>query len=221
MKRYITFFRRLNLKTLYFNFKYLPFSQAIRLPFLISRRVYLKVTNGKTSFECPVRTAMVQIGYEGVGIFDHKKSRSIWEVSGEVVFKGKAVIGHGSKISVRKGGILSLGDNFVISAETSIVVTTNVAFGNNNLLSWDILVMDTDFHLIEDESGKVLNSPMPIVIGDKVWIGCRSVILKGANIPDNCVIGANSVLSRELEEEKGVYVGNPIKLVKRNITWNY
>lgn len=221
MKRYIKFFLRLNLKTIYFNFKYLPFSQAIKLPVLISRRVYLKAPKGKIAFECPIKTAMVQFGYENVGIFDHKKSRSIWEVSGEVIFKGKALIGHGSKISVAQGGTLILGDNFSISAESSIVVTTKVEFGNNNLLSWDVLVMDTDFHSIEDESGKLLNPPRPIVVGDKVWIGCRCLILKGANIPDNCVIGANSVLSRELEEDKGLYVGNPIKLVKKNVTWKY
>ncbi|RBL93506.1 acyltransferase [Chitinophaga flava] len=221
MNKYLKLLFQLNLKTIYFNFKYFPFSQAVKLPVWVSRRVYLRDLRGKIKFECPVKPGMVRLGYAGVGIFDHKKSRSIWEVRGEVIFRGKAVIGHGSKISVGENATLILGNNFTISAESTIVTTSKVQFGDNNLLSWDILVMDTDFHTIKNESGDVINEPKPIIVGDKVWIGCRCLILKGANIPSNCVIGANSVLSKELEKEKSLYAGNPIKHLKEEVIWDY
>lgn len=219
MKKYLKFFLMLNLKTIYFNFKYLPFTQAIKLPILISNKVYLKVTSGKIILDCSIRTGLIQFGYGNIGIFDNKKSRSIWEVSGTVVFKGKCNIGHGSKISVGNSGKLILGENFVITAETSIVSFSEIQFGNNCLLSWDILVMDTDSHKLKDESGKIINKPTPIIIGDNIWIGCRCLILKGTIIPSNCVIGANSIVNKPLEKRNCLYVGSPCKMVKENISW--
>lgn len=140
-------------------------------------------------------------------------------MSGTVIFKGHCRLGHGTKISVENTGKLILGNNFVITAETSIVASTEIQFGKDCLLSWDILIMDTDFHKLKDESGNIFNSPKPIIIGNRVWIGCRSIVLKGTSIPDNCVIGANSTVSKPLENENGLYVGSPSKLVKENISW--
>jgi len=219
MKKHLKFLLRLNFKTIYFNLKYLPFRQAVKLPILISNKVYLRVMSGKLIIDSPIRTGLIQFGYGNVGIFDKKKSRSIWEVSGTVIFKGKCNIGHGSKISVGSSGKLILGENFVITAETSIVAFTEIRFGNNCLLSWDILVMDTDFHKLKDEFGNIINKPRPIIIGDRIWIGCRCLILKGSIIPNNCVIGADSIVSRELENENCLYVGSPCKMVKENISW--
>jgi len=219
MKKYLRFLLRLNFKTIYFNLKYLPFRQAIKLPILVSNKVYLRVTSGKLIIDCPIRTGLIQLGYGNVGIFDNKKSRSIWEVSGTVIFKGKCNIGHGSKISVGSSGKLILGENFVTTAETSIVAFSEIQFGNNCLLSWDILVMDTDFHKLRDELGNIINMPKPIIIGDKVWIGCRCLVLKGTIIPNNCVIGADSIVSKVLEKDNCLYVGSPCKMVKENISW--
>jgi acetyltransferase-like isoleucine patch superfamily enzyme len=219
MNKYLKFFWRLNFKTIYFNFKYLKFKQAVWFPFLISRKVYLKKVKGKVILECPVRTGLVQFGYGDVGIFDKKLSRSIWEVSGTVIFRGKSNLGHGSKISVANTGTLILGDGFKISAETSIYASSRVEFGNNCLLSWEILIMDTDFHKILNGHGEIINHPEPIIIGNKVWIGCRSLILKGAKIPDNCIIAANTIVRRVLEKENCIYGGYRAKCLKEDISW--
>ena len=66
----------------------------------------MRVTGGKIIIDCPISTGLIQFGYGNVGVFDNKKSRSIWEVSGTVIFKGKCNIGHGSKISVGDCGKL-------------------------------------------------------------------------------------------------------------------
>lgn len=219
MGKYIRFIKKINFKTIYFNFKYLPFKQAIKIPVLVSKKVYFKVISGRIIIDCPIETGLIQIGYGYVGIFDEKKSRSIWEVSGTVIFKGKCNIGHGSKITVGKNGTLEFGKNFIITAESSIVAFKEVKFGNDCLLSWDILVIDTDFHKLKDENGNIINEPKPIIIGNKVWIGCRCLALKGTYIPNNCVIGADSIVNRVLEKDSCLYVGSPCKLNKENISW--
>lgn len=219
MQNIIRFLITINLKTIYFNLRYLPISQAIKLPILLSRKVCLRKTAGKISFLGPVYHAMVQIGFGDIEIFDKKASRAIWDVSGHVVFNGRAHMGHGTKISVRKGGTLTLGNNFTISAESAIWVFENIHIGDDCLLSWDVLVMDSDHHKIMDGSGEVINPPAPIAIGNRVWIGCRCSILKSSKIPDNSVVGANSVVTGELLEKNGLYVGVPANIVKGNIDW--
>ena len=219
LKSKIKFFCRIGFKTLYFNFKYLPFKQAVHLPFFISRKVYFREISGSILLDCPVSPGIVRIGFGDVGIFDDKKSRTIWDVTGTVLFKGKADIGHGSKIAVGCDGKLVFGRNFQISAESSIIAFSEIQFGDNCLLSWDVLIMDTDLHNIRDLNGNIINEAKPVLIGDKVWIGCRSLILKGVSIPCNCIIGANSMVNKSLEKESCVYAGQPVKYIKEIISW--
>jgi acetyltransferase-like isoleucine patch superfamily enzyme len=219
MEKHFKFLARVNFKSLIFNLKYLPFKQAIKFPFLISRKVSLLKTKGEIVIENNIQTGMIQIGYGQIGIFDKKKSRSIWQVSGKVIFKGKTNIGHGSKISVAEFGLLELGNNFNVTAESSIVAHKHIQFGEDCLISWECLIMDTDFHKIYDKEKKIINSPTPIIIGKKVWISCRSLILKGTKIADNTIIGGGSLVSKDISNQSGLYAGSPVKFLKKDITW--
>ena len=209
-----------NFKTIYFNFKYLPFKQAIKLPILISKYTYLKKCSGTIEIKnSKIYTGMIRIGKVGVGIFDEKKSRNIWQVGGKVIFEGKCVIGQGSRLSVGHNATITFGNNFTITAESSIICHKNIKFGNDCLLSWDILIMDTDSHKIKNKDNDVINSPKEIIVGNHVWIGCRATILKGSLIPDDSIIGANTTVNRRLENTNSIFAGNPIKEVKREIYW--
>lgn len=212
-------FHYLNIKTILFNLNYFPFFIAIKLPVYVSKQTLFLKKKGRIKIEGSIKTGMIKIGYGTVGIFDKKYSRTIWEVEGEIVFNGKASIGYGSKISVAENAILSFGDNFMITANSSIVVAKKIQFGNDCLLSWDILIMDTDYHQIIDNNGNVINTNQPVIIGEHVWIACRTTILKGAIIPNNSIIAANSVLTKKLEEENSIWGGNPVFKIKEDISW--
>lgn len=203
-------------KTILFNFKYLPLKHAIRLPVLVSHRVWLMELSGKVKIS-DIRTGAVRIGFGEVGIFDQHRSRTIWQVSGVVEFKGKANIGHGSKLSV--SGNLTIGNGFSITAESSIVAQKCITIGDNVLVSWDSLIMDTDAHKIYDSNGNQTNLPMPVTIGNMVWVGCRSLILKGINIADGVVVAATSTVSKSIEIPNSIAGGSPARVVKENIRW--
>jgi acetyltransferase-like isoleucine patch superfamily enzyme len=164
------------------------------------------------------KTGHIKIGFGEVGIFDQHRSRTIWQVTGTVEFKGKASIGHGSKISV--SGILVVGCGFSMTAESSIVAQKEISFGDNVLVSWDSLIMDTDFHNIFDKNGIHINYPMPIFIGANVWIGCRTLILKGSQIADGVVVAAASTVTKSIKEKNTIIAGSPAFVVKENISWN-
>jgi len=207
-------------KSIWFNFRYLEFRQALKVPMIISHRVKLKKTKGKISILSDnISKGMIRIGFGDVGIFDRKKSRTIWKVEGNVEFHGRCFLGHGSKISVGKKGRLILGNNFKISAESSIVCEKEVRFGENCLLSWDVLIMDSDFHKIKDINGAVINTDEPIIFENNIWVGCRCLILKGTKIESNSVIAANTTMTKSFQGENQIIGGNPPKVIKRNIIW--
>ena len=206
-------------KTLIINLKYFPIKTALKLPILVSNNVCLKKVSGDIILDTNIRTGIIKIGFGDIGIFDKNRSRSIWQVSGRIIFKGKSNIGHGSKISVNKQGKLILGDEFKISAESSIICNNNITFGDNCLISWDCLIMDTDFHKVFNMYNERLNNDKPIVIGSNVWIGCRNTILKGTVIGDNVIVAANSNVCGYVEGENQIIGGNPIKTLKNDVYW--
>lgn len=136
------------IKSIVVNFRYLPLRQAIKLPILISGYCSFK-GNGKISITTgKVYFAMIKLGFGSVGLFDHKFERTVVFNNGLINFCGRANIGLGSRIAV--SGILRLGEGFAISAKSQIVAMKEVFFGKNCLMSWDVLVIDSDFHPIYD-----------------------------------------------------------------------
>ena len=132
-------------------------------------------------------------------------------------FKGSARIGHGSKIGVV--GELVLGDNFRITAESAIVAHKKVVIGANVLVSWDVLIMDTDMHHIHAQDGSCINAPSEVNIGNRVWIGCRSLILKGVTLPEGIIVAASTTVTRSVNCLNAIIGGNPARIIRENITW--
>ena len=232
-------------KTLRFNFHYFPFKTALKLPVVVSHRTYLRELHGKVELPEKVERAMIKIGFGDVGHYDRKRSRTIWQVSGTVGFGGKASIGHGSKISVR--GNLFFGDGFNMTAESTIVCAKEIRFGDDCLLAWDILVMDTDEHPLYDlrretagretrDAGSVpcpevpcpasnedvrINPDKAILVGDHVWIGCKCVLLKGAEVPNDTVVAAGTMVKSSFAGEYQVLGGNPPTVLKHDVRWEH
>ena len=206
-------------KTLRFNLHYFPLKTALKLPVVVSHRTYLRELHGKVELPEKVETAMVKIGFGDVGHYDRMRSRSIWQVSGTVSFGGKASIGHGSKLSVR--GHLSLGSDFNMTAESTIVCAKEIRFGDDCLLSWDILVMDTDEHPLYNKENERINPNKAILVGDHVWVGCKCVLLKGAEVPSNTVIAAGTLLTSAVAGNHQVVGGNPPAVLKNDVRWEH
>lgn len=161
------------------------------------------------------------IGLHGVGIIDNKYERTIWQCKGKVIFNGNARIGSGTKLSINEGGTLIIGDKFCITGRSAIICSKSISFGNDCLLSWDILIMDTDFHNIYCPNRRLINLPEAISIGNHVWIGCRNTILKGVTIADHIIVAAGSVLTKQFINS-GCVIGNHRSeaVLKENITWS-
>ena len=117
------------------------------------------------------------------------------------------------------GGKLVIGQRVRCTAESTVVASTHIEIGDDCLFSWDILIMDTDFHGIYDDGGSLINPPAAVTIGNHVWVGCRCLILKGSVIPSGCVVAADTRITKPFVTENCVIGRNPAVEIKRDIGW--
>lgn len=204
------------IKTLYFNLNKFGL-KGLKLPILISKSTKILDNSGEIILE-RIKFGDIKIGFSGVGVFDYKYQRTLFQNTGKITFKEKANIGLGSRIV--NAGELEIGKQFNITACTTIICYKNIRFGNNVLISWENLIMDTDFHKIKDIQNKItLNLNKAIVIKDNVWIGCRNTILKGTYIDNYSVIASNSLVNASFKNNSNIIIGDKNKIIKRNIYW--
>lgn len=89
----------------------------------------------------------------------------------------------------------------------------------NTLIGPNVIISDSDFHCVTPEfriPGKrksCFENDRDIIIGENVWIGMNSIILKGVIIGDNSVIGAGSVVTKNVDGNC-IYAGNPAKKIR-------
>lgn len=116
------------------------------------------------------------------------------------------------------GSKLIIGDNVGISGST-INATTTITIGDNTIIGSGCLISDTDSHPILAEhrnlpgGGDQYTVRKPIAIGKNVFIGARCIIMKGVTIGDGAVVGAGSVVTKDIPAN-AIVAGNPAKVIK-------
>ena len=110
-------------------------------------------------------------------------------------------------------GSISLGDYILISPGTSIRSAESIDIGDSTMIASDVVITDSDWHGIYDRTDYVA-TPKPVKIHKNVWIGERSIILKGTQIGENSIIGAGSVVHGDIPPNS-IYASNPAKEVKK------
>lgn len=205
------------IKTLIFNKHYFGWGGVIHPRCLVSKQVCFRALSGRVIVDEQVPIGGIKIGFGDVGIIDRKYERSIWENYGTVEFKGKARLGLRTRIACK--GNLIFGKDTCMNSGADIICWKAIIFGDKCLVSWDTLFMDTDFHRIspKDNSNLQINPNKDIIIGNHVWIGCRTTVLKGSRIPNNSIIGAGSVVRSSLKEENAIYINEEV--VRERVEW--
>lgn len=121
---------------------------------------------------------------------------------------------------------LSIGNNVFIGYNTNITITSEISIGHDVLISFDCIIQDTDNHSLDINKRKGDNldwmgnshnwnnhPSKPVHIENGVWIGARAIILKGITIGECAIIGAGSVVTKDVKPYT-IVAGNPAKVVK-------
>lgn len=199
--------------TAYINLKFLPISQAKKMPIWIYGKTKFMTLGGKFIID----TDKVYSGMILIGKNTGPCSGGVNEIANysKIIFRGRTEIKSGCKILTYGTGVIIFGENFSMGNQNLISCANQIIIGNNVVLAHQIQIFDTDFHyLYNDLKQCVSNNNKPIIIGDHCWIGNRVSIMKGTELPNYIVIGSNSLLNKKYEISQGsILAGIPAKIV--------
>jgi len=108
---------------------------------------------------------------------------------------------------------IKVGNNFYANFDCVILDVCEVNIGNNAFLAPGVHIY-TAAHPLEAEARNTLSEyGKPVTIGNSVWLGGGVIILPGVTIGDRTVIGAGSVVTKDIPSGV-VAAGNPCRVVK-------
>lgn len=119
-------------------------------------------------------------------------------------------------VAVTPKSKIIIGDNCGISG-ASIVARESIIIGQNVLIGAGVCIWDNDFHpLFADERQSTQDSLIksrPVIIENNVFIGAHTIVLKGVTVGKNAIIGAGSVVTKDVLEND-IVAGNPARRIK-------
>lgn len=131
----------------------------------------------------------------------------------------------GSLIFERDNAFISIGKRTFMQG--SIIAAQKVEIGDDVMIAWGTTVIDHNSHSIyfSQRAQDVTNWKVgkkdwthvkiaPVKIGNKVWIGFNSIILKGVTIGEGAIVGAGSVVTKDVSPWT-VVAGNPARVIKK------
>lgn len=125
------------------------------------------------------------------------------------------IILRGNNCIIKIGNATTFGSTYIVCMGKN----NSINIGKECMFAEDIEIWNTDSHPIFDANGNITNISKPINIGNHVWCGKGSKILKGVSIGDNAVIGMQALVTKDIVGGT-LNVGIPAKSIKENINWD-
>jgi len=117
-----------------------------------------------------------------------------------------------TELIAQPGGRIEIGAGTFLNYGTSISAHGLVSIGCECQIGQYAIINDNDYHTIEDK--RLTPSAQPVVIEDRVWLGARVIVTKGVRIGHDAVIGAGSVVTRDVPP-RCVAAGVPARVLRR------
>ena len=119
-------------------------------------------------------------------------------------------------LSVASNARLTIGNNVGIS-NAAIVCHKSITIEDNVLIGGSVKIYDTDFHSLNyqlrGKGKKDIGNSKDVVIKKDAFIGAHTIILKGVTIGERAIIGAGSVVTRDVGNDE-IWAGNPIRKIR-------
>lgn len=109
---------------------------------------------------------------------------------------------------------IEVGEDFYMNHNCVILDAAKVHFGAHVFIAPNCAFYTAEHPLNKEERNQGLEYARPIFVGNDVWIGGNVVVLPGVTIGDNCVIGAGSVVTKDIPANSIAY-GNPCRVVRK------
>lgn len=189
--------------------KIFSFLSALRIKFSpMLNRVFFRVRGIKFGRNLTVMGSLKVVNKGHISIGDN-----FMFVSGESISPISSNL-QGS-IYVEEGGEVSIGNNVGMTS-TRMWIAKGLKIGDNVKVGANVLLMDTDTHQVDYLQRREGHGPIasaPITIEDDVWIGAQCIILKGVTIGARSIIGAGSVVTKDIPSDC-IAAGNPCRVIR-------
>jgi len=159
---------------------------------------------------------LLRIGLSHFG-FMSRHDRTFLNVGGKAIFTRDFSIAKGCRFDIGEDAVASFGAGSV-GPNTHFIIMHGITIGDGCAISWGCHFLDDDFHAISYPGRTVGGSPK-IEIGEHVWIGSNVSVLKGAAIPDGCVVASGSVVTKRFDHKNALIAGNPARVVREGVSW--
>ena len=133
---------------------------------------------------------------------------------GSLIIDGDFSIYTGLHISINSGATLKLGSGY-INNHVTVDCFDSITIGHDVAIAKGVTIRDCDGHHINP----LLSTSNPISIGDHVWIGTNSIILKGVHIGNGAVVAAGSVVTKDVPTN-ALVGGVPARIIKHAVSWS-
>ena len=112
------------------------------------------------------------------------------------------------------GSHIEVGKNFFANYNCTIIDVAKVTIGDNCQMAPNVAIYTAGHPLHPVSRNSLYEYGISVTIGDNVWIGGNTVILPGVHIGSNTVIGAGSVVTKDIPDWV-VAAGNPCRVIKK------
>lgn len=111
------------------------------------------------------------------------------------------------------GSHIEVGKNFFANYNCTILDVAKVKIGDNCMLAPNVAIYTAGHPIHPDTRNSGYEYGVEVVLGDNVWVGGNSVICPGVHIGNNVVIGAGSVVTKDIPDNV-IAAGNPCKVIR-------
>lgn len=139
------------------------------------------------------------------------------------IFIGNSVLLNDCELYIEDdNGKIQIGDNTTIMGDTELAVIEGceIRIGKDCMFSSNITFRTGDSHSVLDEHINRINPSKNIYVGNHVWVGNKTILLKETHIDDNCIIATGSIVCGITTKRGEIVGGNPAKVIKTNINWD-
>ena len=202
-------------KTIYVNFTFLPFKQAIHFPIFVYGKVKIDGHSGKIIIEDRIRQGMIHWGMNTEKFSASKGSALINIAGGKLILKGPVIFSIDCVLNIF--GECTIGKYSTIGNSVKICCWNKISIGKSCRITVESQVFDTNFHYMRNlETGRVDRRDGVVIVGDYCWIGNRSTLSKNTQLPDFSVVSGNSLVNKNFVAENVKYpllAGLPAKII--------
>jgi len=117
------------------------------------------------------------------------------------------------ELAVGPGATLQIGDRVLINHGGSIGSTRLVRIGDRCNIGAHVILIDNSFHELDPDRRDEQPEPAPVILEENVWLAARVIVLPGVTIGANSVIGAGSVVTRDIPPNV-LAAGIPAKVIR-------